>query len=265
MGQLFVKGNSIIAIHHNGKCATSFEKNLQQKKNLQSMASQSQPCARAHLVNLGIHTTPNEFHVGTGEVLPQLVLRVPYTWISETSGSLFVIREHILNLVEALKDTDRVMLGVDTEWGDGPHLGPSVVQIAVEGAAWVLDTLYGSEDYLDEARSLLLFLFSHHSVTTVGWSFSQDLVRLKAFLGHDLRFSNLMDLQGPALIACREVHKHGTPSLATCCRVVIAQSLDKTEQCSDWDRRPLSEAQLRYAALDAHVLTTLSGELSHPR
>jgi len=30
MGQLFVKGNSIIAIHHNGKCATSFEKNLQQ-------------------------------------------------------------------------------------------------------------------------------------------------------------------------------------------------------------------------------------------
>ena len=32
---------------------------------------------------------------------------------------------------------------------------------------------------------------------------------------------------------------------------------DKTEQCSDWERRPLTTDQVDYAAADAHVLTVL--------
>ena len=30
--------------------------------------------------------------------------------------------------------------------------------------------------------------------------------------------------------------------------------LDKTQQCSDWARRPLEQEQFVYAALDAHIL-----------
>ena len=33
--------------------------------------------------------------------------------------------------------------------------------------------------------------------------------------------------------------------------------LDKAEQCSDWDARPLRDAQVAYAALDAAVLLRL--------
>ena len=35
-------------------------------------------------------------------------------------------------------------------------------------------------------------------------------------------------------------------------------TLDKTEQCSDWDARPLSQSQLVYAAADAAVLLQLA-------
>jgi len=39
--------------------------------------------------------------------------------------------------------------------------------------------------------------------------------------------------------------------------VVLGQPLDKSQQCSEWAARPLSPAQLRYAAADAHVLTAI--------
>ena len=45
-----------------------------------------------------------------------------------------------------------------------------------------------------------------------------------------------------------------TPSLQRVCARSIGVRLDKSEQCSDWARRPLEQRQFEYAALDAHVL-----------
>lgn len=49
----------------------------------------------------------------------------------------------------------------------------------------------------------------------------------------------------------------GGHSLAACCRRELGLELDKTEQTSDWTRRPLSPRQLAYAALDVEVLMAL--------
>jgi ATP-dependent Lhr-like helicase len=42
----------------------------------------------------------------------------------------------------------------------------------------------------------------------------------------------------------------------------LGLSLDKSEQTSDWSRRPLDADQVRYAALDAEILLELHERLS---
>ena len=46
-------------------------------------------------------------------------------------------------------------------------------------------------------------------------------------------------------------------SLTGLCEGVFGSGLDKTEQCSNWERRPLRRQQILYAANDAHVLVRL--------
>lgn len=42
---------------------------------------------------------------------------------------------------------------------------------------------------------------------------------------------------------------------------VLGSALDKTEQCSDWSMRPLTQSQVEYAALDAWCLLPIATRL----
>lgn len=53
----------------------------------------------------------------------------------------------------------------------------------------------------------------------------------------------------------------GGHSLAMVCERELGRTLDKSMQTSNWSQRPLSEAQLRYAVLDAEVLLELHRRL----
>ena len=67
--------------------------------------------------------------------------------------------------------------------------------------------------------------------------------------GGELCASSLVDLQTLAMRPGED-----TPSLRRVCSRTIGLRLDKTQQCSDWARRPLEQEQLVYATLDAHIL-----------
>ena len=54
----------------------------------------------------------------------------------------------------------------------------------------------------------------------------------------------------------------GGHSLAAVCRRELDKVLDKTQQISDWTRRPLTGAQVNYAALDVEVLVDLFARFS---
>ena len=54
----------------------------------------------------------------------------------------------------------------------------------------------------------------------------------------------------------------GGHSLATVCERELGSAIDKSQQTSNWSRRPLDLDQLRYAALDAEVLLGLYERLA---
>ena len=56
----------------------------------------------------------------------------------------------------------------------------------------------------------------------------------------------------------------GGHSLKSVCARELGVQLDKSEQVSDWSRRPLSERQVAYAALDAEVLLRLFEHFGSP-
>jgi len=49
--------------------------------------------------------------------------------------------------------------------------------------------------------------------------------------------------------------------LSGICSRLFGQRVDKREQCSGWGKRPLTQAQKTYAAIDAHVLVRVHSRL----
>jgi len=76
-------------------------------------------------------------------------------------------------------------------------------------------------------------------------------------------FTDLQEAVRATKIWSESDSKGGPPSLRRACTCLLKQRLEKDGlQCSDWDARPLSEAQLAYAALDAEVLLRLASVLN---
>lgn len=191
-------------------------------------------------------------------------LPVPTIWVASVEG----LDELVRHIEDLAPPHGMLVLGVDTEWGSADSKGPSVVQLATAETAWVVDSLPTADvEYIITLRRSLSAIFMHPQIVTVGWSFRHDLERLEALLRQGPTFSKLVDLQP---VAVRHDQLRELPSLSRCCQSLLGYCLDKEQQCSDWDRRPLNQNQLKYAALDAYVLTLLHAKLlespgQHPR
>ena len=95
----------------------------------------------------------------------------------------------------------------------------------------------------------------------LGFSFTDDvrhLVALDATLGEDA-FKRVHDVQTRAR---KLLSLPRPPSLSNLCRRLLSKPINKRNQRSNWERRPLRKDQLEYAAMDAVALILLDDILS---
>ncbi|XP_033094273.1 exonuclease mut-7 homolog isoform X5 [Trachypithecus francoisi] len=165
------------------------------------------------------------------------------------------------------------VVGVDLEWTPvfvaGGRPRPSLLQVAVEGRVFLLDVLALSQPPTGQGAQafsrLVAQLLSDASITKLGYGMVGDLQKLGAScpgLAHvEKQILGGMDL----LLVHRQMRVANMPTsgvdgarglrgLSLLVQQVLGTALDKTQQLSNWDRRPLCEEQLVYAAADAYCL-----------
>ncbi|MEW6253013.1 MAG: DNA polymerase, partial [Planctomycetota bacterium] len=158
------------------------------------------------------------------------------------------------------------------EAGDGrkaapldPHLGRvRLLQAAVPGQpALVVDLapLWGDRAKLQAALAPLLALLADPAAIKVFHNAKFDLKMLRGTLGRRFAAENLFDtMLAGQLLACGLWPEEGF-GLAAMCRRHLGVALDKSGRVGDFSG-DLSEAQLRYAALDAAILLPLHSALA---
>ena len=157
------------------------------------------------------------------------------------------------------------MVGVDCEWR---HPRPiSTVQLAVSPTEVYLVDFVGADKATQaELRGVLCWLFGAENIVKVGFGFKADWGRLRLLLGPDAVLHNLLDYQLSPPAGCAKsggaAKKGDLISLSFVVAYCFGRGLDKREQRSNWDRRPLRPSQTKYAALDAAVLLMIREHLS---
>jgi ribonuclease D len=147
---------------------------------------------------------------------------------------------------------DQPVIGLDTEtyWDPGARQNQlSLLQLAAPtGEVVVIDALTAG---VEEARALIespaAVMAAHNA------RFDEGVLR-----GAGFDVAGLVD----TLRLSRRTLRLRSFSLASVSEHLFGMPMDKTYQQSDWRRRPLSRAQLDYAALDASIALRVYQELS---
>jgi hypothetical protein len=146
------------------------------------------------------------------------------------------------------------LVGIDTEWTNGGAV--ATFQFAVwnkqDGVeAWVVDLMKDDSQFQERCKRLVASMFESQII--LGFAVGHDIPKLEAYVGHPLKRSGILDAQ-------RLWTKKQPLGLAACAKLYSSKALSKTHQCSNWDVRPLSSAQIEYAGLDAAILLALVAE-----
>lgn len=107
-------------------------------------------------------------------------------------------------------------------------------------------------------------LFHRHDILKVGLGPQADLKRLfwsYPWLPSLCKVMGVVDIQTLAKTAYPAVKKRDLEGLSKLSQLELGLAVDKEQQCSHWERRPLTEEQLLYAGIDAWSLTLLFDSL----
>ena len=169
---------------------------------------------------------------------------------------------------------------LDCEWQPGFERGKdhpvATLQLSNSKKAYLIDVQnlcqYAGSDHIENIKdiepteielklnSALSLLFADSQILLIGFGVFQDLGKLAASFPHLPCFSvynAVVDLQVVSSVIYSKSTRPLLSSLQKMVALLLGKQLDKTQQCSSWKTRPLSEAQISYALLDAAVLPLL--------
>ena len=152
-------------------------------------------------------------------------------------------------IVRAAREAGRFALDLEFLWERTYRPLPCLAQLAVGERIAIADPIAGAP--LEPIAALV----AEPGVVTVMHAPSADLTLLA--LHFDVRPTALVDVQ----TAAGFVGLGASQSLATLLDRALRIRVDKTESYSDWSRRPLTDAQLEYAADDVRYLLPLADAL----
>ncbi|KAG7377723.1 Exonuclease mut-7 [Phytophthora pseudosyringae] len=179
-------------------------------------------------------------------------------------------------------------LGLDAEWRpDSRAVVPSkcsILQVACDDYVFIFDFV---EVALGDLEELFEHLFSSEKIAKIGFAIDGDIKRLRWSFPEVKCFDtfvNILDFSFETLVATTHladgtiVATHSSDSLSTenlqrrrrrqkglstYIKQALEYPLSKLQQKSDWARRPLTQQQVAYAALDAYCLLMLQDAVAN--
>ncbi|KAK9833570.1 hypothetical protein WJX81_006966 [Elliptochloris bilobata] len=165
-------------------------------------------------------------------------------WVAHEAG--------LAAAVAAAVEADAV--GLDVEWRPGregcTQPPASLLQVATRERVWLVDlmALRGGPGLAHVLPQLL----RAPTAVKLGCSLSSDLTALARVGCSAAGAAPLLDTR----------RRRTEIALSTISERVLGRPLNKAMQTSDWEARPLSPAQVAYAALDAHALVRIYDALA---
>ncbi|KAI9921924.1 hypothetical protein PsorP6_000294 [Peronosclerospora sorghi] len=156
------------------------------------------------------------------------------------------------------------VIGFDSEWkalhiSSGSDDSPAkcaLLQLASLQNAFVVDVIA-----LYNHGNILAPLFQSESVIKLGFDTRADVKALRPFLTGGFASDNVISMLVDLQAVTRKLSNFQAPSRQAYSfkprssrRKILGIITRQAHGMSDWEHRPLTQAQLHYAALDAHVL-----------
>ncbi|KAK7874023.1 hypothetical protein R5R35_013427 [Gryllus longicercus] len=160
------------------------------------------------------------------------------------------------------------IVGIDSEWK--PQFGTmknglALVQVATHNRVYILDIILTGSHQDCSWEEAGAKLFGNEKIIKLGFGVSSDLNMMLQCLPNLERTvqnkNGYLDLTSLWKRLTKEFNfkfpytaQEGGESLTYLVELCLGKCLDKSDQFSNWERRPLRESQIRYAALDAYCL-----------
>jgi 3'-5' exonuclease len=198
-----------------------------------------------------------------------VLLGSPPDVISTPETLIVAVQE--LQVDMAVDSSGSNIAGFDAEWNEDDS-GVDLFQLASLNKVILVDipALSSTPEGLDALQNTIGRLFASSSFTKVGFACRQDISKLRTTrTGYHKEtdekhwFStsaNVVDLQLLVANSDRNLSRLG---LSRVCERYLGKPLDKSEQCSYWNARPLSLRQRTYAALDAWTVRAIYDKLDN--